>query len=375
MELENIIQLNINEPVAKLQEIINATLGTSYTYHSIQKKRRRYIEKSMSPNSIFEEVGIENNIPSEASYGWVKTDKASVFFRNKIASESYLELSESIVADMKKHSPKYPEVKRKKQGNHLLVIDPADVHIGKLSVDSETGSEYNTNIACDRVMSGIDGILQKASGFNLDEIWLIVGNDILHIDTINNTTTRGTKQDVSGTWHENFKVARKLYVSIIEKLMTIADVKVIFNPSNHDYMSGYFLADSLESWFNKSKNVTFDTSIRHRKYSVYGSNLIMTSHGDEAKETDYAYLMPNEVPKEWAETKFRYVYLHHIHHKRSIKYNSGKDFNGVTIEYLRSPSEADAWHYRNGYCMAPRAIEAFIHSKDSGQVARITNYF
>jgi DNA repair exonuclease SbcCD nuclease subunit len=200
----------------------------------------------------------------------------------------------------------------------------------------------------------------------------VIGNDVLHIDNLENQTTRGTPQDTDGLWHENFKEARKMYVSIIERLMQIAPVHVVFNPSNHDYMSGYFLADTLECWFNKSKDVTFDISIKHRKFMTFGDNLIMTSHGDEAKESDYAYLMPNEEPEMWAKTKFRYVYLHHIHHKKVIKYKSGSDFNGVTIEYLRSPSAADAWHYRNGYCVAPKAVEAFIHSPTEGQIARIT---
>jgi hypothetical protein len=51
----------------------------------------------------------------------------------------------------------------------------------------------------------------------------------------------------------------------------------------------------------------------------------------------------------------------------------GKDFIWVTAEYLRSPSASDSWHDRNGYVGAKKAIEAFIHSFDNGQVARITH--
>jgi len=109
---------------------------------------------------------------------------------------------------------------------------------------------------------------------------LIIGNDILHIDTPRRTTTSGTPQDTDGMWYENFLNAKKLYVDVIESLLTVSDVHVTYNPSNHDYTNGFFLADVISSWFRKCENVTFDVSIKHRKYFSYGQNLIGTTHGD-----------------------------------------------------------------------------------------------
>jgi len=80
-------------------------------------------------------------------------------------------------------------------------------------------------------------------------------------------------------------------------------------------------------------------------------------------------LMAQEFPVEWSQTKHRYVYTHHVHHKMS------KDFIGVTVESLRSPSGTDSWHHRNGYQHAPKAIEGFIHHKEHGQIARLTHLF
>ena len=51
-----------------------------------------------------------------------------------------------------------------------------------------------------------------------------------------------------------------------------------------------------------------------------------------------------------------------------------KDFINVTVETLRSPSPADSWHHRNGY-ISKEAVEAFIHSKEFGQVARLTHFY
>ena len=106
----------------------------------------------------------------------------------------------------------------------------------------------------------------------------MIGNDILHIDHPHRKTTANTPQDTDGMWHEAFQHAREVYVQILETLRVMYDVRVVFNPSNHDYMSGYFLADTLKSWFRNANNIKFDCSINHRKYLTYGNSLIATSH-------------------------------------------------------------------------------------------------
>lgn len=92
------------------------------------------------------------------------------------------------------------------------------------------------------------------------------------------------------------------------------------------------LLDSIQSWFKNSENITFKNDMSHRKYSIYGENLIGTTHMDGAKVTDLALLMANESGAWWHECKHRYIYGHHVHHK------SSKDYMSVCIETLRSPS-------------------------------------
>ncbi|QDP46538.1 MAG: hypothetical protein GOVbin4342_63 [Prokaryotic dsDNA virus sp.] len=316
------------------------------------------------------------SLPDNWSHGWLKGKHASIFIKNTKGLITFDEMRAKFVAEMKQYSPSYRTIKRKQiKDKHLLVLDIADLHMGKYASESETGDAYDSDKAIERALEGVEGILNKAKGFPIDKIMFIIGNDVLHIDNPRNTTTSGTGQDVSGMWHENYVRARDLYVKIIERLMTIADVHIVHNPSNHDYISGFMLADSIFCWFRKSKNITFDISNNHRKYFTYGVNLIGSSHGDGAKMADMPLLMANEAPLLWAETKYRYIYLHHIHHKQQTKFMSGKDYQGVTVEYLRSPSGSDAWHHRNGYVGAKKAIEAFIHSKDYGQIARLTHLF
>ena len=311
-----------------------------------------------------------NGIPlSEVNHYWYKGKSFSLHVKNNGVSLD--KVREDVIKAMNNHSPSYKKIKRTKSKDaHLLVIDPADIHIGKLSSSFETGEEYNSQIAVKRVKEGVQGILDKANGFNIDKILFVGGNDILHIDEPHRKTTAGTPQDTDGMWYDNFLTAKKLYIDILETLMSIADVHFVYNPSNHDYISGFMLSDSIQSWFRKSKNITFDCSIAHRKGFKYGKNLIGTTHGDGAKQADLPLIMANEFSQWWADTKHRYVYTHHIHHK------SSKDYHGITIESLRSPSGTDSWHHRKGYGIGGvKAVEGFIHSKEHGQVARLTHIF
>jgi len=308
---------------------------------------------------------------STVGIAWQKDKKWSIQFKPS-ANEgpSFEEMLKDHIDDVKKHTFKYEEIKREKHpSSNLLVIDPADIHIGKLATSFETGEDYNSQIAVKRVKEGVQGILDKSSGFNIDAILFIAGNDILHIDTPKRQTSAGTPQDTDGMWYENFLIAKKLYIDVLDSLISVADIHVMYNPSNHDYTNGFFLADAIKSWYKDCKNITFDTSISHRKYYRYHNNLIGTTHGDGAKQQDLPILMAQEAKEEWSKTKHRYVYTHHVHHKVS------KDYIGVTVEALRSPSGTDSWHHRNGYQHAPKAVEGFIHSKEHGQLARLTHLF
>lgn len=301
---------------------------------------------------------------------WYKGEHFSINLRGASQEKTYFDIRDEVVSSMEAHAPRYDKIVYDKINDpHMMLVDPADVHIGKLATSFETGEDYNSQIAVNRVLTGVEGLVKKAQGFPLDQIAFVIGNDILHIDTPRRTTTSGTPQDTDGMWYDNFLIAKRLYVDCIEMLATIAPVRVVYNPSNHDYTNGFFLADSISAWFRNFESVQFDVSIRHRKYFSYGKNLIGTTHGDGAKTADLPFLMAQEAAHLWAESIHRYFFIHHYHHKLS------KDYGTVCVESLRTPSGTDGWHDRNGYVGSPKAIEAFIMHPIHGQVARLTHTF
>jgi hypothetical protein len=304
---------------------------------------------------------------------WIKHKGASLFVKNPNYVEEKeidpLELQSKIIESLKDYIPRYPAIKRQRVAQkRLFVFSPADIHIGKLCSAFEVGEEYNSQTAVKRVLEGCHGLMSEIKENSIDKILFVIGNDILHIDNPRRTTTSGTPQDTDGMWYDNFLIAKQLYVDIIELMMGVADVHVVFNPSNHDYTNGFFLAQVIETHFKNCQNVTFDCSISHRKYFTYGNNIIGTTHGDGAKQQDLPMLMAHES-SDWNKCKHRYFYIHHYHHKIS------KDYMSVCVEALRSPSGTDSWHHRNGYQHSPKAVEGFIHDFEHGQISRITHLF
>jgi hypothetical protein len=333
---------------------------TEAEYELIQDFRKKHEE--------LEKECDEKGIPMDAvQHYWFKSEKFSMFVKN--GKDNADEFKNEMIAYFEKKAPIYPKVTypEYKEAN-LLVINPADIHIGKLSSHFETKDAHNNDIIIERVKEGIRGIISKSKGFPIDKILFIIGADILHTDNTKRQTTSLTPQDTDGMWYDNFLLAQKLYVEIIEELVQIAPLKVQYDPSNHDYMSGFFLAQCIQGWF-RNTDIEFNVDISHRKYHAYHSNLIGTTHGDGAKETDLALLMAQEASEHWHKCKNRYFFIEHIHHKKS------KDYGSVCVESFRSPSGTDSWHHRNGYQHAPKAIEAFIFSKEDGQIARITHLF
>lgn len=304
--------------------------------------------------------------------GWIKSKEASLYFKNPDHKQrDFKKLFTEIVDEVKKYAPHYEKIERPRVIEpHLFFCCPSDIHIGKLCRSFVSGVEYNNQIAVQRTLEGVRGCIEKAKGFHIDQVVLLLSGDLLHVDGFK-TTTKGTVQDMDGLFSDHFMIAKRLMVQVIEMLMEIADVHVIYTSGNHDHITGWLMSEVLKAHFSLSSNVSWDNDLTMRKYFKYGKTLISSTHGDGIKWNLLPMIMADEC-KWWGETKYRYMFTQHVHHKVQNK----NDFIGVTLESLRSPSGADAWHHKAGYQSSSNlAIESFIFHKQHGQVARLTHLF
>lgn len=358
----------------ELALILGLKLNPSKQYRLTESQKQQLKELRYNwVNNVESATKIDK---SDIKHGWRKVDGHSVFWKNPLFKEEHKDdFTKALVASLVEHAPKYPKIKRNYQSEgHLLVIDIADLHINKYATAELTGAEYNSELAVERAILGTKGLLQKSSGFKIDKIVFVIGNDVLNTDNLKQSTTKETPQDTDVSWYEAFIIAKKCYVECIELCLGVADVDVIHCPSNHDFMSGCFLAEVIYTHFRNCENITFDVSPAYRKYYRYFNNMISFEHGDKGKVMDLPLVYAQSNPKLWYETKFRYGYLHHVHHQDKKQFQSSKDYIGVNITYLRSPSSADIWHANNCF-LNMVAVEGFIHSKEHGRVSHLTHYF
>lgn len=289
--------------------------------------------------------------------------------------------------------PRFPEVP-----GSLFVLDPADVHIGKLSVASETGFDYSIDIAAHRLVEGSRLLLTQAKALGASRVLLVIGNDIAHIDNPRRQTTSGTPQDTDGTIFTIYRAASKGYRGVVTCALELGlSVDVMFCPSNHDWVLGFTIAQELAAWFHTHPSFSaseYNISERHIKYYRFGRNLLMFTHADGAKEADLPQIMLVEARHHIADCPHRYAYLHHFHHKMkralgvrpmqrekdhiamTVSQSGGGAMEGDTlqIEYVRSPSPPDGWHHRNGY-INRQAVEGFIHHPEDGRKVALTEWF
>ena len=180
---------------------------------------------------------------------WVKTPLGKMHIVNdevvetidkEAAKQAYLE-------ELRAAAPVYPKLTYPLSFDpHLLIINPADIHVGKMSANGQYDAVGDS-------IRGVQGVLQRAiRAFEIDRIMFIMGNDALHVDTPTSTTTKGTHLDSVGFWHENFVAARKMYVEIISSLVPVSPVDVVNCIGNHDETMGFALADAVSCWFHNS---------------------------------------------------------------------------------------------------------------------------
>jgi hypothetical protein len=268
---------------------------------------------------------------------------------------------------LSKHKPKSPTPpKCPKDDRHLLEVSLFDSHFGKFAWGKETGTDYDLKISEQIYFNAVEDLLRKSKGYNIDRVLYPIGNDFFHVDNWQNTTARGTPQDVDTRFQKIFDVGCKAVIHAIDRCLRVAPVEVIWVPGNHDPATSFYMAKVVAAWFRQNKHVFVDDGPKERKYVHYGATLLGFTHGDEEKHSDLPAIMAGEVPRLWADTTHREWHLGHYHKRKETRYSSGDTHTGVPVVVLPSLSGTDKWHYKKGYVNARRAAVAYLWSHNDG---------
>jgi hypothetical protein len=318
--------------------------------------------------------------------------KTPVSFKNiqvKVKLEKKVDIAEweqfraSFIEDVSKKSINVPKIHftpvHSDYLRHMVELNLYDLHIGKLGWNPETGDgHYDNKIVQQRFYHALEDLITKTSGYKIEQFLIPWGHDLFNSDiegTGDAKTARGTMQHNDVRWQKMWATGRDISLYMIERLKKIAPVKVVVVPGNHDTQKMFYLGDLLYCVYKNDKNVEVDIEPTQRKYHRYGNNLIGMTHQiggkDAPTEERLLALMPAERASryDFAETEFHEWHVGHLHHKRRKRQFDEQDHMGITIRYMRSLSNADAWHANSGFVGATKGAEALVYNYKTGHAA------
>lgn len=289
--------------------------------------------------------------------------------------------AEAAVEEIRKHAPgfhllnSWKEVRGETNAtitkDNAYMIAVPDLHIGKLAHKDESGEDYDIKIAEDRFNKAIDSLIQRVNMDTVEKIIFPVGNDLMNVDNNNKMTTAGTIQDTDTRYFKMFQATIRIITNAINKLTTYAPVDVIVIPGNHDETSMLTFGLVLEAYYNNTDQVNVDCSPKLRKYYKYGKVGMQFTHGDKEPHTSLGMIFASEQPRLWADTKFRFCMLGHLHKSKKLNYVSVDEHPGFMVQIIPSLSSADRWHHSRGYQSIKQA-KSFLYNKTEGLVGEFS---
>jgi hypothetical protein len=286
---------------------------------------------------------------------WVKTKEGD------LGPEAWADIIKAALADFQHH--RQAQEPPPSDDSLAVFLPVSDAHFGLYAHGPEAGEDYDLGIA-DRTNRDTFARLIDATPASGHAVIVGLG-DLLHADNPSNQTTNsGHALDVDTRHSKVRKTAVMYMIFCTEKaLERHAKVTVRVLPGNHDEVTAGAIALALWAWFRNDDRVTVDIDPSRFWWWRFGANLLGATHGDQAKMQALPMLMAATRPKDWGETRHRFIACGHIHTKTAL------EIGGVIVESFQSTAARDAWHAGMGY-KAGRSMQAIVLHEERGEIGR-----
>lgn len=236
-----------------------------------------------------------------------------------------------------------------------VVLSPTDFHAHKSSWAFETGQDTNYEVMRDRLADVTQRALERILGRCAPSEFIVgVGSDFFHVDNPQKTTTRGTPQDVDGTWARVFYEGVSLYRDYVETLASVAPVTLVLQAGNHDEVSSIALWQVMRTLAEFDPRITVEGDLQPRQYLVRGDNLICLNHGDGMADAKLAQMPAVERAADYGRARQVYVFRGH-HHTFGVQ-----EHPTAWVVHMPSLAGTDRWHQRHGYTGNRKALAAYV---------------
>lgn len=254
---------------------------------------------------------------------------------------------------------------KKVNSDYLAMYMIGDHHFGMLA-DSETkmdNDDWDIKIATSILLESTNRLAKRVGDAEVGV--LFNAGDFFHADNSFNTTTKGTPVDVDTRIGKTFRLAGRLFQTLINKMLeTHKDVVVINVRGNHDSDMACHLSSCIELLYAKEKRVNVLPNYSKFIHYQWHNNLFVFHHGDRMKHEQILQAVIKNLDDEWSQSKNRYCHLGHIHH------HVAREVGSMHFEHWGSLTSTDQWHSDSGYG-AERSMTAVVYHKDTGEDSRV----
>lgn len=248
-------------------------------------------------------------------------------------------------------------------GSMSTIYPVADLHIGLLTDEEETGENWDTKIATRVFREKFDRLLSLTPSTECAVIAQL--GDLTHNDDQNNVTPQSKHQlDVDSRY---FVILRRA-VAVMKYAIDAALQKhgsVIYRGcrGNHDITTHYAVTLALSEHYRNEPRVTIEDSANEFYVYEYGKNMVLLCHGDKVSADKLSLFAASEYPEVWGRTLYRRALTGHVHHKRALQ------AGGMLVESIETLIPKDAYAHSHGYT-SQRALVSIVLDKNEGEISR-----
>ena len=290
---------------------------------------------------------------------WVKSsaDKEALFEQ---ALEAF---KEGLVEDVAGKAIPIESPKHEKDKDLIACQVLGDHHLGMLAWPPETGAPaWDLNIACATLFNAVDTLAHASSHAGTG--CLINLGDFFHANSLKGTTGNDTPLDVDGRAGRIINRAGKLYKRVVTRMLESHDEVWIINVrGNHDPDAALWLNEMLKMYYENEPRVKVFDNYNKFIHFTWGENLVVMHHGDRINTQRVYESVTRNLAKEWGETKHRFAWMGHIHHKQA------QEMGGMLLEHWNALPSQDAWHAGSGYGSS-RSMSSVLLHKTLGEYSR-----
>lgn len=242
----------------------------------------------------------------------------------------------------------------------LYLVSLSDLHIGN----------YQKEEYLEKLKTEVYSSLNMMSSAGVAKIVILNTGDMLHTNGSQETTFGGTQLDSELAFEDAFTQGLDLTTSLIDYASDLAlSVTFVNVRGNHSFDTEYCLGEALKKIYQKNKNVEILNQRDTRIYYYWNNNAFLFTHGDKAVER-LPLLFATEGKEFFNKAENHHILLGHTHHNSSKQFvNDRKEYAGIEVRVLGSPTSNDQWHKQNGFVGNKKSIVSMLFSPEQGKYA------